>query len=103
MGVSAQGKAPLSFRDWPSPLNPAALIADTVSMFDFSTSSLLAGLLVSSLGAGIFLYGKATKKFMPLAVGGAMSIYPFFITAAWMMFSLTAALCVVLYMYREQG
>ena len=70
---------------------------------DFSTSSLLAGLLVSSLGAGIFLYGKSTSKFLPMAVGGAMSIYPFFITAAWILTAITAALCVLLYVSREKA
>ena len=70
---------------------------------DFSASSLLTGLLVSSLGAGIFLYGKSTAKFLPLAVGGAMSLYPFFIYSPWLLWSITAALCVVLYVGRERA
>ncbi|HUO09203.1 MAG TPA: hypothetical protein VM008_12930 [Phycisphaerae bacterium] len=70
---------------------------------DFSASSLLAGLLVSSLGAGIFLYGKSTTKFLPMAVGGAMSLYPFFITAPWLLYSLTGALCALLYVARERA
>jgi len=70
---------------------------------DFSTSSLIAGLVVSSLGAGIFLYGKATSKFLPLAVGAAMSLYPFFIYSPWLLWTITALLCVVLYIGRERA
>jgi hypothetical protein len=69
----------------------------------FSTASIFAQLLVGCLGAGIFLYGKSTSKFMPLAVGGAMSLYPFFITAAWLLWAITGGLCVVLYLYREKA
>lgn len=69
---------------------------------NFSASSLLAGLLVSTLGGGIFLYGKNTQRFMPLAVGGAMCLYPFFIYTAWLLWTITGALCVLLYFSRNQ-
>ncbi|MGN6367438.1 MAG: amino acid transport protein [Phycisphaerae bacterium] len=70
---------------------------------NLSASSLLAGLLISSLGAGIFLYGKSTSKLLPLVVGGAMCLYPFIITAPWLLWTITAALCVLLYVARERA
>ncbi len=70
---------------------------------DFSLSSILAGMFVSSLGAGIFLYGKKAAKFFPLLAGGAMCIYPLFIYSPAVLWSLTALVCVALYLLREQG
>lgn len=83
----------------PFPKKPR-LSTDTIGM-DFSASALLAGLFVSALGAGIFIYGKKTAKFMPLAAGGAMCIYPLFIYSALMLWSITGVLCVLLYLTRE--
>lgn len=70
---------------------------------DFSTSSLFASLFVGCLGTGIFLYGKATSKLMPVMVGLAMGIYPFFITAVGPMLVIAGLMCGVLYYFREQA
>jgi hypothetical protein len=69
---------------------------------NFSATSLLSGLFVSSLGAGIFLYGKSTAKFIPLIAGILMCIYPFFISSVPLLWLVTIALCVLLYVTREK-
>lgn len=48
---------------------------------DFSsTDSLLASLIVGSLGLGLFLYGKKQQKMPQLGVGLTMMVYPYFVT-----------------------
>ncbi len=59
-------------------------------------------MLVSTLGFSIFLYGKNVQRFWPLIIGLAMMTYPWFIYSATILWSLTAALCIVLYLARER-
>jgi hypothetical protein len=68
---------------------------------DFSMSALFAGMMVSAIGTGIFIYGKKAAKFIPLIAGGAMCIYPLFIYSAAVLWGLTGAICVLLYLPRE--
>jgi hypothetical protein len=68
---------------------------------DFSMSALFAGMMVSAIGTGIFIYGKKAAKFMPLVAGGAMCIYPLFIYSSIVLWSITSALCLLLYLTRE--
>jgi hypothetical protein len=79
-----------------------AEIADEPRMdLDFSMSALFAGMFVSTLGTGIFIYGKKAAKFLPLTAGGAMCIYPLFIYSPLVLWSLTGALCLLLFLTRE--
>jgi hypothetical protein len=68
---------------------------------DFSMSALFAGMMVSAIGTGIFIYGKKAAKFMPLVAGGAMCIYPLFIYSSIVLWSITSALCLLLYLTRD--
>jgi hypothetical protein len=70
---------------------------------NFTASGLLSGLFISCLGAGLFLYGKATVKFFPLIAGILMSIYPFFISSVPLLWTITGAICVVLFLLREKN
>jgi hypothetical protein len=47
-----------------------------------STSVLLWGLLFSSIGLGLFLYGKKQRAVVPLVCGIVLMIYPYFIANA---------------------
>lgn len=69
---------------------------------DFSAASLLSSLLVSTLGTGIFLYGKSTTKPLPMIAGGILGLIPFVISAPWLLWTITAALCAFLYASRER-
>lgn len=44
-----------------------------------SFSSLLLGIVLSSIGLGFFIYGKRQKEFLPLLCGFALMIVPYFI------------------------
>ena len=46
---------------------------------DFSTATMVASLIVGSLGFGLFLYGKKQVRVPQLAVGIAMMTYPCFV------------------------
>ena len=59
---------------------------------DWSLSSILAGLLVSTLGFSIFLYGKNVQRFWPLVVGLAMMTYPWFIYSALWLWVITGVI-----------
>jgi hypothetical protein len=77
-------------------------IADKPLMMNFSTAGFLVGMIVSTLGFSIFLYGKNVQRFWPLAIGLAMMTYPWFIYSPLLLWSITALLCVVLYLMREK-
>jgi hypothetical protein len=68
---------------------------------DFSFSSLFSGLLVSSIGGGLFLYGKASQKMLILGAGLVLSILPFFISNPLLLWGLTAATFIPLYSLRH--
>jgi hypothetical protein len=53
---------------------------------DFDTNSLLAGLLVSSIGFVLFRYGKKMGRPPQLVTGIVLMVYPYFITSVpWML------------------
>ena len=64
-----------------------------------SASNLLSGVLISCLGGGLFMYGKNAQRMVPLLAGLAMCVYPFFFSVM-VMWAVTAALLVALYMLR---
>ncbi len=50
-----------------------------------TAASLLWGLLFSSIGVVMFVYGKKQNVFMPLLCGALLVVYPFFVTTtAWL-------------------
>ena len=64
-------------------------------------SNLMSGLLISSLGGGLFLYGKKMQRLPALLAGLAMCIYPFFIGSVILMWILTMVLLGALWMTRQ--
>ena len=59
---------------------------------DFSASWMLAGLLVSTVGFGLFLYGKKETRFPQLIAGLAMMIYPGFVASPMVIIAIGGAL-----------
>ena len=45
------------------------------------TSTLLWGLLFSSIGLGFFLYGRKQRAIVPLVCGLALMIFPYFVAS----------------------
>ncbi len=64
---------------------------------------LFASLLVSSAGAGLFIYGKKQNRWPHLVAGLAMGIYPYFVPSVAAMLVIAAILAVGLWMIVRAG
>jgi len=64
------------------------------------SSLMMWGLLFSSIGVGYFLYGRKTKKVVPLFVGIGLLVFPFFITNIYILVGLGVALVATPYFIR---
>ncbi|MGD0835863.1 MAG: hypothetical protein ABSB49_04370 [Polyangia bacterium] len=61
-----------------------------------NANSLLASLLVGSVGMGIFMYGRRQRRAPHLAVGFVLMAYPYFVASVPLMLTLAVALVGVL-------
>jgi hypothetical protein len=59
---------------------------------DFSTSSLIWGMIFGAVGLGLFTYGKQQKAFVPLFVGISLFIIPYFIANVYLLVAAGIAL-----------
>lgn len=64
------------------------------------TSSLLLGLVFSSVGAGFFLYGRKQQRPVPLVCGLALMVYPYFISSDALMVAIGVVLMAIPYFVR---
>ena len=65
-----------------------------------STALLLWGVVFSSVGLGYFVYGKRQRAPIPLVVGLALMVYPYFVGSTWLLVGIGAALMAVPYFVR---
>ncbi len=65
-----------------------------------STSVLLWGMVFGSIGLGFFIYGKKQKVIVPLMVGIALMIFPYFIANITLLVIVGAILTVLPYFVR---
>ena len=56
--------------------------------------------LFSSIGLGLFLYGKKQWKVVPLTCGLALMIYPYFVSSKLLLIAAGAALTAIPYFIR---
>jgi hypothetical protein len=66
----------------------------------FSTSSLLWGLLFGSAGLGFFLYGKKQQAVVPLFCGLALMVFPYFVSNTILLVAIGFALIALPYFVR---
>jgi hypothetical protein len=66
-------------------------------------NSLLASLLVSSIGVGLFLYGKKQSRLPQLVVGIIMVGYSYFVSDVLLMFAIAAVLIGLLFLALKLG
>lgn len=67
---------------------------------DLSVSSLLVDVIFGSLGLGYFVYGKKAQLLMPLVIGLALMVYPYFIVDLWANIAIGVALAIVPFVLR---
>ncbi len=70
---------------------------------DLSIGTLIASLVVSSIGFGLFLYGKKQARVPHLIVGMAMMGYPYFVPAPLAMCGVAVALTLGLVLAVRAG
>ena len=59
--------------------------------------SILASLLVSSIGVVVFLYGKRQKRVPHILIGLVLTVYTYFVSSVLLMFAIAAVLLGVLW------
>ncbi|MBX9660565.1 MAG: hypothetical protein K2X00_18575 [Nitrospiraceae bacterium] len=70
-------------------------------MFELgSTAVLMWGMLFGSIGAGFFIYGRKQKAVVPLCVGVALCVFPYFIANVYVLVLVGVALMAIPYFVR---
>ena len=77
----------------------AAHCTNSYALFmpDFDANSLLASLVVSSIGTVAFIYGKRQSRIPHMVAGGVLCIYPYFITDVLLMGGVAVLLLAALW------
>lgn len=65
-----------------------------------SESLLIWGMVFGSIGLGFFIYGKKQKAVVPLLVGIALFVFPYFISDVYLLVFTGTALVVTPYFVR---
>ncbi len=63
--------------------------------------SIIANVIVSSIGFVAFIYGKKNKSLKPLGIGVVLMAYPYFIPSTLGIYAIGIGLCAVLYFWRD--
>ncbi|MDP3091048.1 MAG: hypothetical protein Q8N04_10235 [Nitrospira sp.] len=70
-------------------------------MFDLgSTAALMWGMLFGSIGVGFCIYGRKQKAVVPLCVGVALCVFPYFIANVYALVVIGVALMAIPYFVR---
>lgn len=70
-------------------------------MFELgSTAVLMWGLLFGAIGTGFFIYGKKQKAIVPLCVGIALCVFPYFVANVYALVLIGVALMAIPYFVR---
>jgi len=62
---------------------------------------LLWGVLFSSIGLGLFIYGKRQQRLVPLLCGLCLMIYPYFVSSALLVVLIGAVLVAIPFFIRS--
>lgn len=60
--------------------------------FDLSPGAIMAGLVVSSIGTGYFIYGKKQRRAPQLIVGIGLMVMPMLVESPWAILGIGAGL-----------
>ena len=64
---------------------------------DLDGNSLLASLLVGLVGTAFFMYGKRQGRFPHMLAGGALVVYPYFVSSVALMAVIAVAMVAALW------
>ncbi|MFZ4774664.1 MAG: hypothetical protein ACOYM3_04835 [Terrimicrobiaceae bacterium] len=63
--------------------------------------SILGAIIFGAIGMGAFVHGKRNGLVKPMLIGVALMGYPYFIADGFLVFVIGAALCFLLYFFKE--
>jgi hypothetical protein len=66
-------------------------------------ASLIASLLVSSVGFVLFEYGRRMRRVPQIGIGILLLVYPYFVDNVWLMLGIAVILLVILWVGVLQG
>jgi len=70
---------------------------------DFPSPANLFGMLLFGIvGLAAFRYGKKMRSGIPMIIGVALMVYPYFVKPTWLLYAVGFALCAGLYWLRER-
>ncbi|MDO9117916.1 MAG: hypothetical protein Q7U39_08160 [Nitrospira sp.] len=70
-------------------------------MFELgSTAALMWGMLFGSIGVGFCIYGREQKAVVPLCVGVALCVFPYFVANVYALVVIGVALMAISYFVR---
>lgn len=69
----------------------------------FDPGSLFLNLVVSSIGVGLFIYGKKAQRWPQMAAGGLLAVYPYFVSEFWAMLLVGALIGAGLWVALRMG
>jgi hypothetical protein len=64
------------------------------------TAVLIWGLIFGSIGVGFFIYGKKQKAIVPLCIGVALCVFPYFIANVYVLVVVGVVLVAIPYFVR---
>ena len=64
------------------------------------TALLMCGMLFGAIGFGFFLYGRKQKAIVPLCVGIALCVFPYFIANVYVLVLISVGLMAIPYSVR---
>ncbi|HET9578226.1 MAG TPA: hypothetical protein VFP44_10395 [Usitatibacter sp.] len=62
---------------------------------------LFASLFFGVVGFAAFTYGRKQARFSAMVIGAVLMVYPYFVSRAWLLWSIGLALCASLYVFRD--
>ena len=66
-----------------------------------SPAALSALILFGVIGTVALMYGKRMEQWKTMAVGGALLVFPYFVSQTWLIYAIGSALCVALWFFRD--
>ena len=70
---------------------------------NFDLTTIVCGLLVSSVGFVLFQYGRKMSRAPHVGVGLVLMVFPYFVPGVWLMFGIAALLCGLLFLAVQRG
>jgi hypothetical protein len=70
---------------------------------NLDAGSMLASLLVSTIGMAVLWYGRKQRRIPQVAIGLLMLVFPFFVSNTWLMLGIGATLLALLWLAVRMG